>query len=202
MAKIKLCGIQCQEDIDIIQEQPIDYAGFVFAKSKRQISPQLASTLIAQLHFPSVGVFVNEEPHRIASIAKETGLSIIQLHGDEDVSYIKTLRTLTTLPIWKALRLQNIQESDQLKAYHVDQLLLDAYHPTQYGGSGKRIDMDILRQLDVSNLFLAGGVSSETIDEMLALHPLGLDVSSSIETGGRKDKAKIDELMKHIRRNT
>ena len=67
------------------------------------------------------------------------------------------------------------------------------------GGSGKRIAMDVLQKLDVSRLIIAGGIGMDTVEEILALQPYGIDVSTALETDGRKDKEKVRSFMKQIK---
>lgn len=199
MARIKLCGIQSDADLDIINEAAPDYIGFVFAKSKRQVTISLAKRLIAKTKIPCVGVFVNEELATVAEIVKETACDIIQLHGDEDASYLQELKKRTGCEIWKALRIQSVDDCEVMHTMQADRYLIDSFTPDQYGGSGKRIHMDIIKQIDVSELIIAGGIASEHVAELLALHPYGIDVSSSIETDGRKDKEKVHILMDKLR---
>ena len=94
MTKIKLCGIKSEDDIKVINEVLPDYIGFVFAgKSKRYISFDTANTLKSKLdsRVKAVGVFVNEDVENIAHLVKNKIIDIVQLHGNEDESYINTL---------------------------------------------------------------------------------------------------------------
>ena len=67
------------------------------------------------------------------------------------------------------------------------------------GGSGKRIAMDLLQKLDVSRLIIAGGICRDNVKEILALQPYGIDVSSALETNGKKDKEKVRTFMKQLK---
>ena len=91
MVKIKICGLKTMEDIRMVNRQKPDFAGFVFAGSKRQITPEQAAEMKKELlpEIRSVGVFVNEDPERIAGLAESGVLDYIQLHGDEDGEEIR-----------------------------------------------------------------------------------------------------------------
>ena len=91
MVKIKICGLKTMEDIRMVNRQRLDFAGFVFAGSKRRITPEQAAEMKKELlpEIRSVGVFVNEDPARIAGLAESGVLDYIQLHGDEDGEEIR-----------------------------------------------------------------------------------------------------------------
>lgn len=109
MTKVKICGITCKTEIEFINKYLPDYIGFVFAKSKREVTPQKAADLAAGLSpdIRKVGVFVDMEPEQAAGIASAVGLDALQLHGSEDAAYIKALRRLLRpgTEIWKAVKM-------------------------------------------------------------------------------------------------
>ncbi len=96
MTKIKICGLSRPEDVQAVNQAGADYAGFVFAPSKRQVSPKLAGELIAQLKpgIMPVGVFVNASPEEIATVVQQTGIRVVQLHGDETPEQMAQIRSL------------------------------------------------------------------------------------------------------------
>ncbi|MDD2483897.1 MAG: phosphoribosylanthranilate isomerase [Eubacteriales bacterium] len=204
--KIKFCGLSRRDDIFAANELLPDYIGFVFAKSKRQISAKEAATLNAKLDsgIKSVGVFVNESAETILRIKEETGISIIQLHGDEDAALVKTLKTaLPDTEIWKAVRTESEESILNANDTAADFFLLDSFTKTKAGGSGETADWELIRSCK-SRLnrpfFLAGGLNAANIEEAICtIAPFGIDVSSGIETNGRKDPAKMREIIKKIR---
>lgn len=199
MVKVKICGIQQLSDIEYINEIRPDYIGFVFAPSKRRITPKKAHDLIQHVSSSTcVGVFVNEDIDNVVKIVQTCPLDIVQLHGDEDALYIKQLKSKITIPIWKAIRLRSVEDIQQLHNEDVEHFLIDAYSDEVYGGSGKQFNRELLENVNVSNYVLAGGISIENVDEILQFHPYGIDVSSSLETNGIKDKKKIEAFMAHI----
>lgn len=199
MVKIKICGLRRQEDITYINAFPIDYAGFVFAHSKRQIEPSKARALIGNLqNAKSVGVFVNEPIERVLEIAEYCNLAMIQLHGDEDAAYLSALKQRTSLTIWKALRIQSAQDVEMIHTLPADRFLIDSHSEHSYGGTGTSIDQTLLKGIDLHDIMVAGGIQAETLAQIIPLHPYGIDVSSSLEVDGFKDKNKIAAFMKKL----
>lgn len=202
MTKIKICGLTRLEDIEAVNLCLPDYIGFVFAKSKRKISRGTAKRLKERLNpaIKTAGVFVNEEMEEIISLCNENIIDLIQLHGEEDNEYIETLHKQVTCKIIKAVRVQGISKIETAADY----LLLDTYHPTQYGGTGETFDWDIFRSINTmveKPCFLAGGINTGNIEEAVRSGaPYCIDVSSGVESAGLKDPMKIREIVEKVRR--
>jgi phosphoribosylanthranilate isomerase len=188
--KLKICGLFRDEDIDFVNEFPPRFAGFVFAESKRKVTPEAARKLIKRLspEIIPVGVFLDEKLENIAQIAMETNIKIIQLHGNEDDFFIEQLRKLVSLPVIKALK------PGQTPPQNADFLLFDSETP----GSGKPFDRSSLPKTE-KPYFLAGGINAGNIKEAIALCPYAIDISSGVETGGIKNREKIEEIVKIIK---
>ena len=197
MTKIKLCGIQRYEDIDVVNELLPDYIGFVFAKkSKRFISYDMAKVLKKRLdkRVKAVGVFVNESIENIIYLVRNDIIDLIQLHGDEDREYICKLKKYVNIPFIKAFKIKSKADINTLYKGGTDFILLDAG-----AGEGKTLDESILKDFK-DYYFLAGGLSPDNIcEKMNTLHPFGVDVSSGIETDGKKDAAKMRKFVKLVR---
>lgn len=201
MTKIKICGLRRQEDIASVNLMEPDYVGFVFAKSKRQISPKEAGTLKGMLkpNIKVVGVFVNEEVSKILELVKEGIIDLVQLHGDEDTEYIKALTSCTTAQIIKAIRVKDQDSITDVKQLPGDYLLFDTYKNDNYGGSGERFDWSLLSYTK-RRFFLAGGINIENVETAIRLtRPYGIDISSGVETDGYKDRDKIIDFVKKVR---
>lgn len=195
MTKIKLCGITREEDIDVVNEILPDYIGFVFAKkSKRFISCDMAKKLKSKLNptVKAVGVFVNENIENIIYLVGNNIIDLVQLHGNEDNEYINKLKNHINVPVIKACQIQS--KADMAITTDADFILLDAG-----AGDGKTLDESILKDFD-RDYFLAGGLSPDNIvKKIIALHPFGVDVSSGIETEGKKDMVKMRRFVKLVR---
>ncbi|WP_308415495.1 phosphoribosylanthranilate isomerase [Sporanaerobium hydrogeniformans] len=205
MVKLKICGLKRTQDIEVVNKFKPEYIGFILAPSKRQINLVKASYLKGLLdpQIRVVGVFVNEPLESLVHYIDQGVIDNVQLHGDEDLGYIKALKKKRQIPIIKAIRLNN-QEllSDTEKAIiesdFIDYPLLDTYTKDAYGGSGKSFDWKILEQIK-RPYFLAGGINKVNIKEAISFGPYAIDISSGVETEGVKDAVKIRELFEIIR---
>lgn len=199
--KIKICGLKTLEDIQMINRLKPDYAGFVFADGKRKISPSQAETLKKALSpdIKAVGVFVNEDPQAAAGLAAAGIIDLIQLHGDEDEAYLREIRKLTDVPVMKAVRVRDTEDILRAEALSCDFLLLDTYTKGVYGGSGKTFDWSRIPRMK-KPFFLAGGLNAANVKDAIArCAPMAVDVSSAVETEGRKDEEKIKAFLKAVR---
>ena len=186
MIKIKICGLRRLEDILIANKYKPDYIGFIFAHNKTR-TITLKDALLFKEHLNNdiiaVGVFRNNDLSEVIDIANSKAIDMIQLHGDEDDSYILELKKHTKLPIIKAY--------DNFK--YADYALFDNVDP----GKGMTFDWNTIK-CD-KPYFLAGGIDLENIDEAKKLNPYVIDVSSSVETNGFKDEDKIKEIIRKVR---
>ncbi|GGD54848.1 bifunctional indole-3-glycerol-phosphate synthase TrpC/phosphoribosylanthranilate isomerase TrpF [Lacimicrobium alkaliphilum] len=200
--KVKICGITTVEDADIVKASGACYAGLIFAeKSPRAISAEQAGNIVGYVPFNYVGVFVDEQVKDVADIARALDLAAVQLHGQEDLSYIQALREL--LPpecdIFKACGVtDSLPETNNPL---VNRYLLDCQVGNQFGGTGKRFNWALLDNIeDKSGLILAGGLSAENINKAAETGVGMLDVNSGVESApGHKDATKITQLFKQLR---
>lgn len=197
---IKMCGMQTIEDAHRAIQAGAHWVGFVFAESKRQITPNQAKTIVQSIKHPvqKVGVFVNENVATMESIAKDVGLTMIQLHGDELPEVIQRL----SLPTIKSFPIDQLESVD-ISQYPSDYLLIDSRRMTYYGGSGKTFDWELLKhnkQINFNRLILAGGLSPDNVQRAIeTVNPVGVDVSSGIETKGQKDQQKMIDFVKKVK---
>lgn len=201
MSKIKICGLSRECDVDAVNTAKPDYIGFVFAdKSKRKVSPETALRLKKKLdkNIKGVGVFVNNDIDFVVSLINWGIIDIVQLHGDEDENYINLLKSKINVPVIKAVRVKNTEDILNGDKLSVDYLLLDTYIKNEYGGSGKVFDWSLIPQIS-KPYFLAGGLNTENILSAKKVNAYCLDVSSGVETDGKKDKNKIIEIVKKVR---
>jgi len=198
MTKVKICGLTRLEDIDAVNIARPEFAGFVFAKSRRQVTEGTAAMLRLKLDnmIKAVGVFVNEDIEVIARLARHGIIDLVQLHGDEDESYIKSLRGYCSLPVIKAVRVGRALPSLPREA---DYLLFDTLG-TVRGGTGQVFNWKLLEGYQGLPYFLAGGLSAWNIARAInQLTPFGVDISSGVETDGVKDPAKIRKVVSIVK---
>lgn len=195
--QIKLCGLKRPCDIEYVNELMPEYIGFVFAKkSKRYVTPQTAKHLRSRLkkEIIPVGVFVDEKIEVITRLLKQHTIDAVQLHGNEDEDYICTLRKYTDCIIIKAFRIKNVEDIIGINNSSADYVLLDSG-----GGSGKVFDWSVLQSIN-RPYFLAGGLTPENVKTAIeTCRPFAVDVSSSLETEGYKDKEKMTAFATAVR---
>jgi phosphoribosylanthranilate isomerase len=198
MIKVKICGITDPRDARQAAACGADALGFVFyPQSPRVISPEAARAIIAALppFVAAVGLFVNEDPARIREIASFCGLDTLQLHGDEAAAGC----LFPPYRVIKALRVRDEKSLAGLEAWPVSALLLDAWRPDSYGGTGHTFDWSVAaRSARGCPLILAGGLTPENVAEAVrTVRPYAVDVSSGVESApGRKDPGKVAAFIR------
>lgn len=218
MVRVKICGVTTLDDALVAARAGADMIGLNFyEKSPRSITPENARELADNLRdilgdtCPLlIGVFVNADSDRITAIIEQVGLDAAQLSGDESTEALRRLRGIA----FKAIRPRDHAEAlDNATTFlrgaadheNLPTLLLDAYHPNLYGGTGEAASVEVavaVREL-TPRLMLAGGLTPENVAEcVLASHPWGVDVASGVEVDGqpgRKDVAKVRAFIGAVR---
>jgi phosphoribosylanthranilate isomerase len=175
-AKVKICGITNLQDALISIKSGADALGFVFyKKSPRYISPLEVRKIIEILppFIEKVGLFVNEDIETINKIAKESKISLIQLHFNSENLKVEKLN----LPFIRVIRAKN---RDDLDLYPNEYKIVDAF-VDEFGGMGKRVNLEWFQNRDNYKIILAGGLTSENLHEIKNLGFYGVDVSSGVE---------------------
>jgi phosphoribosylanthranilate isomerase len=216
--KVKICGITRFEDALAATEAGVDLLGFNFyKKSPRYVTPEAAASICDSLRAQVgnacpmlVGVFVNEVVGVISAITRKAGLNCAQLHGDESEAMLKELYGIG----FKAIRPLNLAQALDDVNYFRSQfptderwpsLLLDAYHPNLYGGTGEQASTEVALAVkaQVPRLMLAGGLTPENVGgRVQAIQPWGVDTASGVEVDGQpgiKDAAKIYAFVDVVR---
>lgn len=207
MTRVKICGITNCEEIAFLNEYKPDYIGFVFAESKRRVTPEQAVSLAEGLDndIKKVGVFVDVAPAYAAVIAETVGLDVLQLHGNEDSAYIKQLRGLVVsrTEIWKTFRIGpgHLPKTSELSSLGADRILLDTYVDKRPGGTGESFDWSLAAGLHITLPFiLAGGLSPENIKGAIAAAtPFAVDTSSGVEENGKKSEQRVKAFIRAVR---
>ena len=215
--KVKMCGISKVETIPAVVDAKPDYMGLVFAPSKRQVTVEQAKTLAEELHkqyavrynsgadqsdtdeIKTVGVFVNETLDNLVTIAEKVHLDAVQLHGDEDETFIQSLKECTNVEVWKAVQIRSAADAEKWIDSSADMLLFDAYHKDERGGTGEVFDWSALDEFE-RPFMLAGGIDSTNVARAIrTVRPYGIDISSGIETEGVKDNEKMKAFTNIVR---
>ncbi len=225
MTIVKICGITTLEDARAAIEAGADFLGFIlYAKSPRYVAPETVRAIVRTLradaevansrishnnmmskgaHLPGmVGVFVNMPVGDVGDVLENSGLDYAQLHGDEPAAALAALCGRA----YKAIRPANVDQALAEAALYISatgrqgpHLLVDAYDPAAYGGTGQRGDWQLAARVAAAthHLLLAGGLSAENVaDAIRTVRPWGVDVSSGVEASpGRKDHAAIRRFI-------
>ena len=218
MTHVKICGITSFEDGVCAASAGADFLGFIFfRKSPRYVDPEAAGEITSRLkaHLSNsmtipasglesgqiprfIGVFVNEPLAGVEETMRAANLDFAQLHGDEPPAMLEALQGSG----FKALRPTSAAEAEIEAEWYADlgpdsgpQLLIDAYDPNAYGGTGKKADWNAAAGIakTCSRLVLAGGLTPDNVGAAVeAVRPWAVDVSSGVEIEpGRKDPDKV-----------
>ncbi|HEY65161.1 MAG TPA: phosphoribosylanthranilate isomerase [Caldilineae bacterium] len=204
--KVKICGITNVEDARVAVTAGADFLGFIcYPRSPRYVIPEEVGQIIAALRAEeapvlTVGVFVNAARDEIERVMRIAGFDLAQLHGDESPTLLRALSGRA----FKALRPRTPEEAEAEVARYlpvapedgrVPQLLVDAYHPDAYGGTGQVGDWGIAQALRdrCRRLLLAGGLTPDNVAAAIEqARPWGVDVSSGVEARPRyKDHGRV-----------
>lgn len=193
MTKVKICGLTTKEAVEVAVNSGADYIGFVFAKSKRQVGIKQASHLAQFIPktVQKVGVFVSPTLMELQEAIVKVPLDLVQIHGefsDEDFEKLD-VPSIRAIPVEKAL------EEIETKA---DFLLFDA----PLAGSGKTFDWELLKDENIEKpYFLAGGLTVDNVKQAITFfRPYAVDVSSGVETDGKKDLLKIMRFIESVKK--
>src|SRR5512143_3198323 len=192
MVKVKICGITRLDDALLAARLGADALGFNFwPGSKRYIDPGAARAIIERLppFVTAVGLFVNQPPTEVLAAAAESGVTVVQLHGDEPPQDCNGY----PIPAIKALRVTRPEGLAEMERYRVQAILLDA-PCAGFGGSGTACDWAVAREAAARRaVVLAGGLTPENVAEAVrAVRPWAVDVASGVESApGVKDAERM-----------
>lgn len=190
MAKIKICGLRRQEDVDCVNELKPDYVGFILSDGfRRSIDARTAKQLSTGIDkdIIKVGVFVNDDTDKIDSFVQDGVIDLVQLHGNESPEYCKKINA----PLIKYFKPSMFDSIDE---YDVQYYLFDSGT-----GTGRVFDWSKIPKVQ-KPFFLAGGIDGENVLKAVKeINPYCIDVSSSVETNGFKDYEKVKKIIEAVR---
>ena len=192
MTKVKICGLSTPEAVQTAVEAGADYIGFVFAPSKRQVTLEQARQLATGIpkEVQKVGVFVSPQKEEVEEACRVVGVDLIQVHGPMDETI------LLEFPL-QTIRAVQMGKDRALPETGADYLLFDA----PVAGSGQIFDWQELETQKVTKpFFIAGGLTANNVaDAIRFFHPYAVDVSSGVETNGKKDQEKIKRFIERVK---
>jgi len=212
LTRVKICGLTGVESALTAARAGADFLGLVFAPSRRQVSPREALRIVEAVRNLSnrpalVGVFVNSPIQWLKQVAYYCKLDLVQLSGDESWSYCQTI----DYPFIKVVHVSSggtarevmaeIEAGYRLKLKYEPRFLLDSRVSRVYGGSGKVFDWQLARQVSARfPVMVAGGLTPENVGRLInEVRPWGVDVSSGVESHGRKDLGRIEAFVRSAR---
>ncbi|MFK7802541.1 MAG: N-(5'-phosphoribosyl)anthranilate isomerase [Anaerolineae bacterium] len=203
-AQVKICGLTNFEDAVVAADAGADFLGFIlYPPSKRGITAADVTQIVKELrkrpNCPTlIGVFVNETPEYVFETITQCGLDLAQLHGEEVPSQINDPNAILHGRAYKALRPQSLMEAEADAEWYIAEspgmwptILIDAYHPELYGGTGELSDWEIGKAITkmTDGQMLAGGLTPDNVVQaLIEVRPYGVDVASGVESSpGLKD---------------
>ncbi len=199
MVRVKICGISTVDAALAAAEAGANAIGLIFASGRRQVTiPQAREIVEALPPFVStVGVFVDEERPQIEEVIGACRLDFVQLHGNESPEFCAKM----PVPVVKAIRVADASSLEQIRQYHVAAVLLEAAVPGIAGGSGRTFDWELAAPVAPTvRIILSGGLTPENVQRAISrVRPFAVDVSSGVETDGRKDSDKIRAFIGRVR---
>jgi len=199
--KLKVCGMKFSENISEIESLKPDFMGFIFYKKSKRFFNE--SKLILNDKINRVGVFVNQDISEVIKIVKKHKLNYAQLHGEEDVKYCLSIKSICK--VIKVFKIDNTFNFDSIKKFeNVSDYFLFDTKTNLHGGSGKKFDWTILKNYNSKKyFFLSGGISEDDVEEIKKIkkiHPIiGIDINSKFELPNlKKDRKRIKLLIDKI----
>lgn len=214
MVYTKFCGFTNADDLAHAARLGVDAVGLVFyPPSPRYVDFATAKALVADLPpFVSVvALVVNMSDDEFTRLANSVPFDVVQFHGDESAADCQRLASLGKKRWYKAIRVQDgdtkvslLNQINELKARGASGVLLDAYHPDKFGGTGQVFDWSKIPDNSPLPIILAGGLTPNNVASIaqneLAKRLYGFDVSGGIERSqGKKDHTKMQAFIKNTR---
>jgi phosphoribosylanthranilate isomerase len=200
MVFTKVCGITNPGDAREAADAGADAIGMIFAESPREVNVEEARRISVALPdgVLKVGVFVDAEPEEVLQTAREVGLDLAQLHGDETPETVAAIRG-AGLPVMKALRVRNAEALAEIQSYGADLIMLDAWSARVRGGTGETFDWGLAKSVKGrGNIVVSGGLTPENVREAIEFfEPYGVDASSSLEE--KPGKKSGERLRRFVR---
>ena len=202
-ARVKICGLTRPEDIDGAVQFGADALGLVFYEpSPRSVSLDQAAELAKRVpaFMSVVGLFVNPSRQEVEAVLERVPLDLLQFHGDESADLCASFgrRWIKAIRVRKAGQIEAAFE----EFHNASGLLVDAWDPDRYGGTGKSFNWDLIPDYRPLPIILAGGLSSDNVFAAVKqVKPWAVDVSGGVEQDkGIKDIQKISHFIKEVHR--
>ena len=192
MTKVKICGLSTKGSVETAVSAGADYIGFVFAPSKRQVTLEEAAELaeLIPVDVKKVGVFVSPSRTQLLEAIDKVGLDLVQIHGQVADDLFENLPCASIQAV-------QVDGEGHVPKSQADYLLFDA----PVAGSGQTFDWGKLDTAGVvQTFFIAGGLHEDNVEDAIQYFtPFAVDVSSGVETDGKKDHEKIRRFIERVK---
>ncbi len=192
---MKFCGLRRIEDVQACNCLLLDLIGLIFAESPRKVELEHAERMLRVKSNPikAVGVFKNQSVSEVLHTARRLKLDFVQLHGEEDPAYVRFVKQ-EGFKVIKATEISSEKDLRKAERYVslADFVLLDR-------PKGSDLDITQIAKYAEFPYIIAGGITVENLERFLALNPVGIDISSGIETNGLKDPMKMKQIIDRVR---
>ncbi|MGH7814105.1 MAG: phosphoribosylanthranilate isomerase [Candidatus Binataceae bacterium] len=196
---VKICGVTRPQDAAAAISAGADLIGLNFCeKSPRYLTIEASRPIRDAIgsRALAVGIFVNAPRDVIEEHRRALSLDLIQFSGEEDAAALAGW----PVPVIAAIRIKPGAAID-LAARKSDYVLLDTFSTEKYGGTGVRLELDRIRRLDLSRIFIAGGLAPDNVAEVAALKPYAVDCAGGVESApGIKDHEKLRSFIANAKR--
>lgn len=203
---VKICGFTSYANAAAVADLGVDALGFNFwPKSKRYLPPEEFETWARDLptEVERVGVFVNADSKKVMRLLESGAIHAAQFHGDEPGEYCG--RFIGKFPFLRAFGIKSEESLNDVIGYGTRAVLLDAYCPGEYGGSGEAFDWELGRRFVAEHpdyrVVLAGGLRPDNVATAAAgVRPAAVDVASGVESEpGVKDLGLVRDFLAAMR---
>ena len=215
MIRVKICGLGTPADARAAAEAGADYIGMVFVpERRRRITPDAAREIVESvraLDGPSphaVGLFADQSLEEVNEVVAHCGLEAVQLCGQESVDYAASVdcQVIKVVHVPASYRApDDVPELAGRVQEYADAgclVTLDRLVEGIQGGTGQSFDLDVAASMSSrgSSFLLAGGLTPANVGRVISVvRPWGVDVSSGVETIGKKDRRKIRRFVENAR---
>ncbi|RNA69150.1 tryptophan synthase subunit beta [Alteribacter keqinensis] len=208
--KLKFCGVTNKEDFSLAAVSKADYIGVIFAKSRRRVSAEDVASWIGSTRFRKgqkvSGIFVNASAEEIIKTVQESGIDVVQCHGTETPELLDEVKYKTGVRVFKTIHhKEGAEKLISTYAQAADGFVIDTKVSGAWGGTGTSFDWQAVpgymkeAKKHHKECLIAGGVIPENVRELIKYKPGGVDVSSGIETNGRKDEHKMAQMEAQVK---
>lgn len=203
--RIKICGITTVLDARLAASMGADYIGLIFADSPRRVDLEVAKQIRKFVDGPSlVAVFRDQPLEDVVRITRESGVDLVQLHGDESPAYCDEVLTAAGKPVIKAFAADRVPDAKKLAQYTTTSYFL---FDLQRGSKATEADVErVWTEVSLTRqkgfrVFVAGALNPANVREAIKrTNAFAVDVCRGVERApGVKDPDVLEQFFTEAR---